>query len=89
MGMHTDYLVVGARASGLAFADTLLAEANVAVTLVDGREGPGGHWQQAYPFVCTRRSRSTVSTHWPSATIESIRRARTRGSTNGDGTECP
>ena len=49
--MDTDYLVVGAGASGLAFADTLLAEANVTVTLVDRREAPGGHWQQAYPFV--------------------------------------
>ncbi|MGA7911263.1 MAG: NAD(P)-binding protein [Candidatus Dormiibacterota bacterium] len=51
MGMDTDYLVVGAGASGLAFADALLAEANVAVTLVDRREAPGGHWRQAYPFV--------------------------------------
>jgi len=49
--MDTDYLVVGAGAGGLAFADTLLAEANVAVTLVDRREAPGGHWQQVYPFV--------------------------------------
>jgi hypothetical protein len=49
--MDTDYLVVGAGASGLAFADTLLAEANVTITLVDRREAPGGHWQQAYPFV--------------------------------------
>jgi hypothetical protein len=49
--LDTDYLVVGAGASGLAFADTLLAEANVAVTLVDRREAPGGHWQQVYPFV--------------------------------------
>jgi NAD(P)-binding Rossmann-like domain len=51
MAMDSDYLVVGAGASGLAFADTLLAEANVAVTLVDRREAPGGHWRQAYPFV--------------------------------------
>ena len=51
IGMDTDYLVVGAGASGLACADTLLAEANVAVTLVDRREDPGGHWQQVYPFV--------------------------------------
>jgi glycine/D-amino acid oxidase-like deaminating enzyme len=49
--MDTDYLVVGAGASGLAFAETLLAEADVAVTLVDRREAPGGHWRQAYPFV--------------------------------------
>ncbi len=51
MGMDTDYLVVGAGASGLAFADTLLAEADVAVTLVDRREAVGGHWRYAYPFV--------------------------------------
>jgi hypothetical protein len=49
--METDYLVVGAGASGLAFADTLLAEADVDVTLVDRRPTPGGHWSHAYPFV--------------------------------------
>jgi len=44
MSIDTDYLVVGAGASGLAFADTLLAEApNITVTLVDRREAPGGH----------------------------------------------
>ncbi|HEX7265662.1 MAG TPA: NAD(P)-binding protein, partial [Candidatus Dormibacteraeota bacterium] len=42
---------MGAGASGLAFADTLAAEANVDVALVDRREAPGGHWRQAYPFV--------------------------------------
>lgn len=42
---------MGAGATGLAFADTLLAEADVDVTLVDRREAPGGHWQQVYPFV--------------------------------------
>jgi hypothetical protein len=49
--VDTDYLVVGAGASGLAFADALAAEADVEVTLVDRREAPGGHWLQAYPFV--------------------------------------
>src|SRR5580658_823052 len=50
--METDYLIVGAGASGLAFADTLVAEAeNVQVTVVDRRQAPGGHWLQAYPFV--------------------------------------
>lgn len=48
---ETDYLVVGAGASGLAFADTLVAEADVDVTLVDRRDAPGGHWRQVYPFV--------------------------------------
>jgi cation diffusion facilitator CzcD-associated flavoprotein CzcO len=50
--METDYLVAGAGASGLAFADTLVAEAeNVEVTVVDRRQAPGGHWLHAYPFV--------------------------------------
>ena len=47
----TDYLVIGAGASGLAFADALVAEADVDVTIVDRRPGPGGHWLDAYPFV--------------------------------------
>jgi hypothetical protein len=49
--VDTDYLVVGAGASGLAFADALVAEADVEVTVIDRRPGPGGHWLHAYPFV--------------------------------------
>lgn len=49
--IETDYLVVGAGASGLAFADTLVAESDVDVTLIDRRPAPGGHWLDAYPFV--------------------------------------
>jgi hypothetical protein len=48
---ETDYLVVGAGASGLAFVDALVAEADVEVTLVERRPAPGGHWVDAYPFV--------------------------------------
>ena len=51
MPIDTDYLVVGAGASGLAFADALVAEADVDVTLIDRRPGCGGHWLDAYPFV--------------------------------------
>jgi hypothetical protein len=50
--IETDYLVVGAGASGLAFADTLVAETeNVDVTVIDREQAPGGHWLNAYPFV--------------------------------------
>jgi len=49
---ETDYLVVGAGASGLAFADALVANADaVEVAIVDTRPAPGGHWLNAYPFV--------------------------------------
>src|SRR5574337_1728376 len=47
----TDYLVVGAGASGMAFADTLGALTSAEVVLVDRRDRPGGHWLDAYPFV--------------------------------------
>jgi hypothetical protein len=49
--METDYLVVGSGASGLAFADTLLQETDAHITIVDRHAKPGGHWNDAYPFV--------------------------------------
>ena len=49
--VDTDYLVVGAGATGLAFVDALVAESDVEVTLVDQQAAPGGHWLHAYPFV--------------------------------------
>lgn len=52
MAIETDYLIVGAGATGIAFADALMAEEpDVEVTLVDRRPAPGGHWLDAYPFV--------------------------------------
>ena len=48
---ETDYLIIGAGASGLAFADTLLDETDAHITLVDRHGQPGGHWNDAYPFV--------------------------------------
>jgi hypothetical protein len=49
--VETDYLVIGAGATGLAFADTLLDETDAHITVVDRRGAPGGHWNDAYPFV--------------------------------------
>lgn len=48
---ETDYLIIGAGATGLAFADTLLAETDAHITLVDRHGKPGGHWNDAYRFV--------------------------------------
>lgn len=47
----TDYLIIGAGAVGLAFADTLLDETDATITIVDREHAPGGHWVHAYPFV--------------------------------------
>jgi hypothetical protein len=49
--LATDYLVIGAGATGMAFTDALIDHADVHVTLVDRRHVAGGHWQDAYPFV--------------------------------------
>jgi len=46
-----DYLVIGAGASAMAFVDTLLDESDASVVMVDERHRPGGHWNDAYPFV--------------------------------------
>lgn len=50
--IETDYLVIGAGAMGMAFADTLFdLDSGAHITLVDRHHRPGGHWNNAYPFV--------------------------------------
>ena len=49
--IEADYLVVGAGAMGMAFTDTVIAESDATVVVVDRNDQPGGHWLTAYPFV--------------------------------------
>jgi hypothetical protein len=49
--LEADYLVIGAGAMGMAFADTVVAESGASVVVVDRNHQPGGHWTTAYPFV--------------------------------------
>jgi hypothetical protein len=49
--IETDYLVIGAGTAGLAFADSLLAQSDAHITIVDRHGKPGGHWNDAYSFV--------------------------------------
>jgi cation diffusion facilitator CzcD-associated flavoprotein CzcO len=49
--LQADYVIVGAGAVGMAMADTLVAETSASVILADRRDRPGGHWNDAYPFV--------------------------------------
>ncbi len=50
--LETDYLVIGAGATAMAFVDTLLTEQpDVSVLMVDREPRPGGHWNHAYSFV--------------------------------------
>jgi hypothetical protein len=50
--LHTDYLVIGTGATAMAFVDSLLSDsADCTVLMVDRHHRPGGHWNEAYPFV--------------------------------------
>ena len=50
--LETDYLVIGAGASSMAFVDALIdVDREADVVIVDRRHAPGGHWNDAYPFV--------------------------------------
>ncbi|MDH4048644.1 MAG: NAD(P)-binding protein [Gammaproteobacteria bacterium] len=49
--LNTDYLIVGSGAMGMAFADTILTETEANIVIVDRHHKPGGHWNDAYPFV--------------------------------------
>ena len=49
--IETDYLVIGAGAIGMAFVDTLLTDTDSQIVMVDRHHRPGGHWNEAYPFV--------------------------------------
>ena len=78
--LETDYLVIGSGAAGLAFVDTLIAETDAHITVVDRHGKPGGHWNDAYSF---------VTLHQPSAFygVNSLElgsgRKDTRGSNRG------
>jgi hypothetical protein len=49
--IEADYLIVGSGAVGMAFADVLLSETQSSMVILDRHHGPGGHWNDAYPFV--------------------------------------
>jgi len=50
--LKTDYLVIGAGLHSLSFVDELLAQDEKAtIVIVDKQPAPGGHWNDAYPFV--------------------------------------
>jgi len=49
--MKFDYLIKGAGAMGMAFADIIYNESDLKFAIVDDRPSPGGHWNDSYPFV--------------------------------------
>ena len=52
VALETDYLVVGAGAMGVAFADEIIRQSrDLTVVLVERQAKAGGHWNNAYRFV--------------------------------------
>ncbi len=49
--IKADYLVVGSGAAGMAFIDVVLQHSEATTVVVDRHHAPGGHWNDAYPFV--------------------------------------
>ncbi len=49
--LSADYLVIGGGAMGMAFSDVLIAETDATLIMVDKHHQPGGHWNDAYPYV--------------------------------------
>ena len=46
-----DYVIKGAGAAGMAFADSMFTHGDATMVLVDRHDRPGGHWNDVYPFV--------------------------------------
>lgn len=53
--IKSDYVIVGAGAMGMAFADEIFSNSNCSITIVDKRASPGGHWQDSYSFIVTEQ----------------------------------
>lgn len=49
--LKANYLVVGSGAAGMAFIDVMLRYSDATLIVVDRHHAPGGHWNDAYPFV--------------------------------------
>jgi len=49
--IEADYVIIGCGAAGMAFTDTLVRHSNATVAIIDRHHRPGGHWNDAYPFV--------------------------------------
>ena len=51
MELTTDYLIIGAGALGMGFLEEIILNSSMEVIIVDIRDKPGGHWNDAYSFV--------------------------------------
>ena len=60
VSLATDYLIIGAGALGMGFLDELINNSSdLRAVIVDKRDKPGGHWNDAYSFVRLHQPAST------------------------------
>ena len=60
MELTTDYLIIGAGALGMGFLEEIILNSSMEAIIVDIRDKPGGHWNDAYSFVRLHQ----VSSDW-------------------------
>jgi hypothetical protein len=48
---EADYVIIGTGALGMNVADVLLDDTDADILMIDRHGAPGGHWNDAYPFV--------------------------------------
>ena len=83
--IEVDYLVVGAGASGMAFADALVTAGARSRCCSSTGDTSGGHWLDAYPFVRLHQPSANYGvTPLGSATSASTCRAQRRVLRAGD-----
>ena len=73
--IEADYLILGAGAAGMGFADVLVSETKATVAIVDRRQAPGGHWNDAYPFVHLHHPSHYYGVHSRTLGDKSVQRA--------------
>ncbi|MEQ1695171.1 MAG: NAD(P)-binding protein [Hyphomicrobiaceae bacterium] len=49
--LEADYVLIGSGAAGMAFADVIVRHTQSSLIVIDRHAKPGGHWNDAYPFV--------------------------------------
>ncbi|MEU0209627.1 NAD(P)-binding protein [Streptomyces canus] len=60
---EVDYLIIGAGATGMAFAAVLVKESTHTMAIVDRNHAPGGHWTMSYPFIRLHGPSSVYGVH--------------------------
>ena len=51
INLECDYFIIGCGAAAMSFIDVILSETLYNIIVIDKRDNPGGHWNDAYEYV--------------------------------------